>query len=597
MATGRGFIPDFLIEEVRSRADILEVVSEYVQLKKSGGNFRGLCPFHSEKTPSFNVSQEKQFFHCFGCGASGNAFNFLMKIENIAFPESVRLLASRYGITIPDSVDGNRKEKDEREILYELNRSAAEFFERQLHHPQIGARARKYIQDRGISQETAKRFLLGFAPDSWDACLSYFQKKGISWALLEKAGLIKASEARDKFFDRLRNRIIFPFHDTRGRVVGFGGRLMEDDKNAPKYLNSPETPIYKKGKILYGIYYAAKGIQDARFAVIVEGYFDFLTAFQNGIENVVANSGTAFTEDQANLIKRHTENVTMIYDADRAGKSASERGFEILLKQGLRAKVASLPEGEDPDSFLRKHGKEKFNGILKGAKPFIEHLISSAMEEEGILDSIERKTFHANKILDFIRKIPSSIEKNEYLNILSERLKISEKALHSDLIKFSGVRAETPPKQIVRQRKNGRLTLAEQCERGLALLMIQHPEWIKKVREKIALQDFKDPDIHGIASVLFEQDNIGKALTVDKIIEILPTGEQKSLAAALTMESAEYEDPERVIADFAKGMKKKDIKDRLHEIQKKKSFAAKMLNIDEFSILKEDGSALRRDLN
>lgn len=597
MAVRGGFIPDFLIEEIRGRADILEVVSDYVALKKSGRNFKGLCPFHTEKSPSFNVSQDKQFFHCFGCGASGNAFNFLMKIENIAFPEAIRSLASRYGVTIPESVEGDKKEKDEREVLYELHRSACEFFESQLHHPQTGLRAREYLQRRGISLETAKRFSLGFAPDSWDACLNFFRKKGTSLALLGKSGIIKSSETGEKLFDRFRNRIIFPFHDTRGRLVGFGGRLLEDDKNAPKYLNSPETPIYKKGKILYGIYFAAKGIQAAGFATVVEGYFDFLTAFQNGIENVVANSGTAFTEDQVALIKRYTENVTMIYDADKAGKAASERGFEVLLKQGIRAKVAGLPEGEDPDSYLRKFGNEKFNGMLKDAKPFIEHLISSALAEEGMLDSTERKTWHANKILEFIRKIPSNIEKNEYLNILSERLKISEKALQSDMLKFSGNRPERTPDSFLHPRKKGRASLAEQCERGLVLIMIQHPEEIKKVREKISFQDFKDSDLREIAAVLLEQGHDEIAVSVDKIIERLSTGDQKAMAGALAMEPVEYEDLDRTIADFVKGMKKKDMKDRLHEIQKKKSYAVKMLNANEFSKLKKNESAIRRDLN
>jgi DNA primase len=520
-----------------------------------------------------------------------------MKIENIAFPEAVRSLASRYGVTIPESAEGNKKEKDEREVLYELNRSAAEFFESQLHHPQTGLRAREYLQMRGISLETAKRFSLGFAPDSWDACLNFFRKKGASLDLLGKAGIIKSSETGEKLFDRFRSRIIFPFHDARGRLVGFGGRLLEDDKNAPKYLNSPETLVYKKGKILYGIYFSGKGIQETGFATIVEGYFDFLTAFQNGIENVVANSGTAFTEDQVTLLKRYTENVTMIFDADRAGKAASERGFEVLLKQGIRAKVAGLPEGEDPDSYLRKFGSEKFNAMLKDAKPFIEQLICSALAEEGMLDSTERKTWHANKILEFIRKIPSNIEKNEYLNILSERLRISEKALQSDLLKFPGNRSERNPEPLAHPRKKGRASLAEQCERGLVLIMIQHPEKIKKVREKISLQDFKDSDLHEIASVLLEQDNIESAVTVDKIIERLSTGDQKAIVGALAMEPVEYEDLDRTITDFVKGMKKKDMKDRLHEIQMKKSYAVKMLNASEFSTLKENESALRRDLN
>ncbi len=597
MASKKGFISEGIIEEVRSRVDIVEIVSEYVSLKKGGRNFKGLCPFHSEKSPSFNVSAEKQFFHCFGCGEGGNVFRFLMKIENLSFPESVRQLASRSGVTIPESSQENQAEKSEREVLYGLNQSVKEFFESQLWDPAKGLRARKYLGKREISTELAKRFSLGLAPDSWDALLTHFQKKGFSTGQLEKAGFIKANEARSKYFDRFRNRVIFPFTDNRGRVVGFGGRLLGEDSKAPKYLNSPETLLYKKGKIFYGIHQAGKAIQKDGFATMVEGYFDLLTAFQNDIENVVANSGTALTEDHAALLKRYTENVTMVFDSDVAGRSASERGFEILLKQGLRVKMAVLPPGEDPDSYLRKHGRESFQQMMDSSKPFIEYLIDSAAREMGSSGSVEKKSACVNKILPFIAKLPSSIEKNEYINILSERLQISDKAVYGDLMKHGSSRSPGFAKIPSRPVSKGRPSLAEQCERGMVQIMIQNPGHIKYVEEAVAISDFKNQDLSAIATMLFEQNGLEGSISLDKIMELLPSENQKSLVGAIAMDLTEYEDLERAISDFARGMKKKERKIQLQKIQKEKSFAAKALDVNQFQKLNENCQELRRELS
>ncbi len=601
MMTNTGFIPEMLVEDIRSKADIVEIISEYVSIKKAGRNFKGLCPFHPEKTPSFNVSPDKQFFHCFGCGEGGSVFHFLMKIETLTFPESVRLLASRYGVDIPRSTGENNYEKDEREILYKLNQTATDFFMSQLHHPVKGLSVRKYLENRGISLALAKRFSLGFAPDSWDACLTYLKNKGYTMAQLEKGGLIKSTEIRDNFFDKFRNRVMFPFHDTRGRVVGFGGRFLGKKESTPKYLNSPETSIFKKGKIFYGIQHTTKGIQKSGFAIIVEGYFDLLVAFQNGIENVIAGSGTALTEDQAILIKRYTENITMLYDSDAAGRAASEKGFEVLrkhLSHGLHIKMATLPHGEDPDSYLRKHGPEKFNRIIKTAKPFIESLIDSAVKELGTSGSAEMKTRYANDILSFIRKIPSNIEKNEYVNILSERLKISEKAVHSDLFRsMKNLSTRSVKQNKTPNREAARPSLSEQCERGIVQIMIQSPDYIKMVEEVISLNDFKNPDLCHIASILFEQHDIGNQITIDKLIELLPEGNQKSLVGAIAIEPVENENIECAIMDFSKGIKKEERKNKLRDILKKKSDAANMSNADEFNKLQEHYSALRRELN
>ena len=598
MSTEKGFIPENVIEDIRGRTDIVEIVSDYVSLKKSGANFKGLCPFHQEKSPSFNVNQEKQFYHCFGCGESGNVFRFLMKMENLAFPESVRLLAARYGVSIPDAKRRKDGQRDEREILLDLNGLAASFFENQLRSPEGGRKAREYLEERGVSMDVAKRFAIGFAPDAWDSCLVYLANKGFSVPQLERAGLIKANEARSRFFDRFRNRIIFPFHDTRGRVVGFGGRLFGGgEEKGPKYLNSPETDTFKKGKIFYGIHHAVKGIQQKGFAVIVEGYFDALTAYLHGFDNVVANSGTALTEDHASLLSRYAKNVTMVYDSDTAGASASERAFEILLKKGFHARMVVLPPGEDPDSYLKKYGPEKFSGALKDAKPFIESLIQSAAEEATSETSVEGKMRRLEKILPFIEKIPSTIEKNEYINILSERLGIPERAIYSDLKKTSRGHPTTSRMPATGLPPRQRPTLSEQCERGIIQLMLQKPDFIDRVEETVSCKDFKNPDFSAIASVLFARNKEGTNITIDKIMESLPEEGQRSLAGALAMEALEFEDPDRALCDFARGMKKEEKRQKLREIQQKKSDAAKSLKVEEFEKLKENCAVLRQDLN
>jgi len=595
MVAHRGFIPETIIEGILSRADIVEVISEYVPLKKSGGTFKGLCPFHSEKTPSFTVSAEKQFFYCFGCSVGGNVFQFLMRIENLSFPESVRSLASRFGVTIPETAREAGREPGDRDAIYALNQSASDFFEGHLRDPRAGTPAREYLEKRGINPDQAKCFSLGFAPDAWDSCLKYFENRRIPLPVLEKNGLIKSNDNRSKFFDRFRNRIIFPFRDTRGRVVGFGGRILRNDTNAPKYLNSPETSVFKKGRLLYGIFHTGQGIRKSGYAILTEGYFDFLTCYHHGIQNVVANSGTSLTEDHASLLKRYTDDVTIIYDADPAGKSATERGFDILLKKGLRVKVVTLPQGEDPDSYLRKFGKEAFQEMLERARPFIEHLIHSAAKDSGGSGSLERKMEHARHILSFINKVPGNIEKSEYITMLSDTLKISEKAIQADLRRYSG--RERPARGNQDPSRTAFGPLAEQCERGMIQIIFHHPDRIASVQEAVSPSDFKNPDLARIASVLFRELSLKKRLAMDDILAGLSTETQRSMASSLAMERVEYDNLARVIQDFARGMKKEEKKNKLHEIQEKKTFAVKMLKTDEFRRLKESAAMIRQSLD
>ena len=339
-----GLIPENILEDILGRVDIVEVISGYIPLKRAGRNFKALCPFHHEKTPSFMVSPDKQIYHCFACGVGGNAFNFLMQYERLEFPEAVEALARKAGVNLPKD-----QKQDQRAVslitqLYKINELAADFYAHNLISSQ-GSSARSYFLKRGLKDETIKTFNLGFAHDRWDLLINYLRAKGISLSLLEKAGLVLAKEGGG-YYDRFRNRLIFPILDIKSRVLGFGARVLGDA--LPKYMNSPETPIYIKGKNVYGLNFAHEAIREEDAVVVVEGYLDFIIPYQAGVHNIVASLGTAFTPDQAKLLKRYTHNVVMVYDADKAGELASLRSLDIFIDEDMNVKVASLPLGSDP---------------------------------------------------------------------------------------------------------------------------------------------------------------------------------------------------------------------------------------------------------
>src|SRR3989337_1388283 len=364
-----GYIPDELVEEIRARSDIVEVISDRILLKKSGANYKGLCPFHSEKTPSFIVSPAKQIFHCFGCNEGGNVYQFVMKIENISFPDSVLLLARKYGINITDQkIKGvNSSQKN---TLYDVNAMAAEFFQRQLSDLPQGNTAREHLRKR------------------------------------ENGG---------GYVDRFRERIIFTISDSEGRVVGFGGRVLNDTDSRPKYLNSPETLVYKKGNILYGLNITKDSIRKSKEAFLVEGYFDLITVYQHGIKNIIATSGTALTEDHARILRRYTDTVTLVFDGDEAGRNASDRGGIVLLNGGVKGKVNSLPYGNEPDNFIREKRGEGFLNIARESKTFMEYIINKAIAESD-LKSLDEKIRCINSIIPFLSIINNSVERSIYLS-------------------------------------------------------------------------------------------------------------------------------------------------------------------------------------
>ena len=396
-------IPDELIDTIREQADIVDLVSDFVTLKKSGKNYQGLCPFHNEKTPSFSVNPERQIFHCFGCGKGGNVFKFLMEHEKVTFVEAVHHIANRLHITIPETAR-DREVSSEAENLARVTQFAAKFFHEQLLSCHETAPVRQYVVQRGLTNTTVHTFMLGYAPDSWDTLLNAARKKDISPDWMEKAGLAKTNG--DRYYDAFRNRLMFPIFSPSGRVVGFGGRALSDE-DQPKYLNSPESPIYHKSSVAYGLYQTRDAIRRDGRVIIVEGYMDLISLYQNGIETVAATCGTALTSDHARLLARYAQQAFLAYDADEAGARAAVRGLEPLVESGLWTRIVQFPKGDDPDTYVKAHGTDGFMAQVKQASSIADFVAS----QYDISDPRAREEVF-RMMTDLIKKPTSSTGNN-----------------------------------------------------------------------------------------------------------------------------------------------------------------------------------------
>lgn len=406
-------MPEEFIEEVRLANEIIDVISEYISLKPRGKNFFGLCPFHNEKTPSFSVDPQKQLYHCFGCGEGGNVFNFIMAQERLDFIEAVKFLAERKGISLPGSLDKAEDEeaKRKRQELYKINRAAALFYHQNLLSKE-GIHALEYLRSRGIANKTIRTFGLGYASDSWNATMDYLINQGFDKDLLIQIGLVV--EKGDSTYDRFRNRIMFPIIDHRDRVVGFGGRVMDD--SLPKYLNSSESPIFNKSSILFGLN-LAKRQRPIDHIIIVEGYLDVIALYEYGFHNVVASLGTALTQDQAKLLRRYTPNIYIAYDGDAAGQRATARGLDILKDAGCIVKVIKLPKGMDPDDILREHGVEYFNKLINNAVSLTDYKLEQ-LRSVYDLDNSEDKVEFATKAAEILVEVDNPLERDVYIQKL-----------------------------------------------------------------------------------------------------------------------------------------------------------------------------------
>jgi DNA primase len=425
-------IPDEKIDEVRNASDIVDIVSSYVTLKKRGKNYLGLCPFHQEKTPSFNVSPERQMYHCFGCGVGGNVFTFVMEHEKVSFVEAVRTLAERAGITLPQPGQQDSAQATENEELYAACRTAARFFFDNMMNTTEGKLALEYFHHRGFTDDTIRKFGLGYSMNAWDSLVRFAEREKLSIATFEKAGLILRREEGGGSYDRFRGRAMFPIFSPSGRVIAFGARKLREDDQLGKYINSPETPIFNKSRVLYGLYQSKEAVREKDFSILVEGYADLISVYQAGIRNIVASSGTALTEEQIRLLGHYTRNITLVYDADSAGSKAMIRGVDLIIENGLEVKVVALPTDEDPDSFVRKEGGGAFQGLLDQAVTFLEFK-ANLYRAEGMFDSPDKKTRAIRSIVQTIAKMKDELKRNLYIQTLSEKYGIYESVLFREL--------------------------------------------------------------------------------------------------------------------------------------------------------------------
>src|SRR5207302_2771692 len=412
-------------DRVKQQADIVRVVGEYVRLKKSGANFTGLCPFHAEKSPSFAVHPTKQIYHCFGCGVGGDVFKFVMEMEKCAFPEAIRIVAEKCGIAVPRPKERSpeeRKENQQRAVLVEMHREAQSYFVKQLEGTLEGKAARAYLEDRGLDKDTISRFGIGYAPSGGDLLLRHLKIK-YSEQLLVDSGLISRDES-GRMFDRFRRRITFPIANESGKIVAFGCRALGDDQ--PKYLNSPETPIYSKSNVLYHLDRAKEALRRQDFAILVEGYMDAIAVARAGISNVVASCGTSLAEPQIKLLQRFTKRLIVNYDPDAAGQTATERSLSLLLEQDFEVRVLALPpvgdKKADPDLFIREMGAEAYLKLVKEAPPYVDYLIARARQMD--LTTGEGKLRAVNFLLPYVQKIPNRILRSEWATRIAQQLRL-----------------------------------------------------------------------------------------------------------------------------------------------------------------------------
>jgi DNA primase len=426
-------ISESKIEEVRNSISIVDLISEYVQLRKRGKNYIGLCPFHSEKTPSFTVSEDKQIYHCFGCHNGGNVFKFLMEYKKISFLESIQELAEQLGIEISTEDEGYTEKQSEQEIFYDINTEAARYFSNNLLNDPEGEIARNYFQKRNIKPQTMRAFGLGYALNGWENLVNFLKEKNIDLDKALQLGLIGRNND-GRVYDKLPGRIIFPIFSPNGRVVAFAGRVLSEQDKGAKYINSPESIIYIKGRILYGLSLAKDDIRKLDKAIIVEGYMDLISLYQAGIKSVVAVSGTALTDDQVQLLSRYTKNVVLLFDADTAGIKASMRSIEILLKKDFEVKIATLPKDEDPDSYVTKFGKDAFDEIIKRAENFLEYQ-TAYYEAQGMFNEPGKMAEAIRDLVKPIALIDDELKRNLLIRSVARRFNLREKLLESELDK------------------------------------------------------------------------------------------------------------------------------------------------------------------
>ncbi len=580
-----GFLSEEKVSEIRDRSSILEVVSDYVALKKAGKNHRGLCPFHSEKTPSFMVNEEKQIFHCFGCGEGGDVFTFLMKAGHFSFPQAVEELAKRYGVKLPsrELSPSQKKEMTKKEGLFKINQIASEYFYDLLTRRREGEEGRQYLSRRGISQEMIAEHRLGYSPNRWDGLVNHFRERNVSLELARELGLIfpkrkgGGSTPREGtrpdttgWYDAFRGRVMFPIFDLHQRVVGFGGRLIREGE--PKYLNSPESSIYHKGEVLYGLQVAKRYAAEKDCVVIVEGYFDLLTLQQFGWKHSVATLGTALTAQHVRALKRYTKNVIALFDADEAGAKATLRALPLFLEEDVAGKTIVLPNGEDPDGFLRKGNVEEFGKRMAHAVSIIDFFFDRLMKTYD-LKSVDGKVKVAREGVALLSKIPDRIRRDFHARELAERLDVKESFLY-EMLQSRRVESATSFREAAEAGEGLKRSSSEKSfpksEEMVIRLMLHHPEVIPTVSREGVLEEFESTLLQKIAEVLKDLYLQKGRLDLPEVLGRVEEDLKGRLAELLFQESGlEGGDRERILKDCIQKIHEKKLKKERGELLKK----------------------------
>jgi DNA primase len=560
-------IPDDVIKRVQDTANIVDIIGESVVLNKAGRNYLGLCPFHAEKTPSFSVSPEKQIFYCFGCHTGGSVFSFLMQREGISFPEAVRNVAARYGIDVPAErlTPDQQRQLTEKDKLFQINELACTYFRRVLMDKQHGPKAMSYLLSRGMTRAMIEGYQLGYAAQGWDGLLNHFRERRIPEALIAKSGLAVPRKNGSGFYDRFRDRIMFPIFNLNQQIEGFGGRVMGDE--LPKYLNSPETPIYTKRRSLYGIHKARIPARAQGRVFLVEGYFDVLAMHLYGISNSVATLGTALTPEHAKQLKGLVGEgeVILVYDSDLAGIKAAHRSIAVFDAEALNAKILVLPQGEDPDSYLRSHGPDEFFGLVAGAMSFIPFLINSAIEEHGL--SLEGKVKIVGALQDTLAAVQDNVARALYVQELAERLNIEEGAILEKIEQIrkksamgEGARAPRETKVVIDGRKR--------LELQLVAMMMRYPSVVQEIADRNYLAAFESEYLRHIAQTIVDKSFSGNDHTAD-LISTIENPEYRNLMAKMAMVDSQWDrhDCDRLLLQFEKRVKRQNSADLQRQIE------------------------------
>ena len=554
-----GSIPDDKIEEIRSRADIASLIGEYVILKKAGKNYLGLCPFHREKTPSFTVSPDKQMFYCFGCSEGGNVFSFLMKLNHLTFPEAVRQLAKKVGVVIPERTM-SREEKERyslAEQIRQVNELAAGFFMKTLQSP-AGENAREYLRKRGIGEAAIRTFRLGYAPEGWSYLLEFIEKKGVSLKLAEQAGLLVERSGKSQgYYDRFRGRVMIPIEDVDSHVIAFGGRII--GKGEPKYMNSPESVVYTKGNTLYGLSRTREAIREKGFALLVEGYFDLIALWNAGIPNVAAVLGTALTRTQVDLIRRYTTRVAAVFDPDEAGRKALARSLELFLVGNVHARAVILPDGQDPDDFIRIHGREKMDEVLAKALPMADYYIDQILGGRGTLEEDRDKLREA---VSFLSRLEDGVERNLFIKKIAEALVVDEDVLKKEVLRTLSHSPSAAPADLPRRTIAAEM---DPSERELIRMMLEYPTRVSAVRDSEVLSCFRTEELKSLGEVLLAMDKVGKVMQdPSSLVATLTESPLREKLLSLLVQESPYpeEQIDRLLADTIRKIREKTNKER-----------------------------------